>query len=1008
MLIARAYRSAKARLGGHANSDRLAVEQPVIRRFDRVTERVPEVQVCTDAAFALIDFDHRGFQRDISPDEVARRQGIEALQPRCIAGEQRAHVISVPSRRRPLNYRVLDDLTPTGSKLSFWQRPQKIGVDNHQLRLQECADQVLARPVINPRFAADAAVDRREQAGRDLHEANAAQDCRGNETGQIAHDATTERDNDITPFDPIPKHPVVELAGRVEALAPFTRRNALAAYSKPCLPKRVLDGRAMDRGDIPVRHDPDLSGTRPSLAQRMAYGQDRTRRNGYLRRSRVGGKSQPHWVARSALDDALKFGRDVDWRHRVDRQRQFSAVVYLLALPLEALNARDRVVSSQKRPLNRRSFPSGLLLESIQDRIWRRIERQNQCPAPAEMAFIPRFAGDRGASTCRHHDALSCQQGTENCALAASKRRLTMVTKNGGDRRVPMSLDLFIDISRGPAKTIGQEPRHRRLARSAESDQDNSLDGQFASPSAMPKQPGSIVSRQWTIPDARLRRFGLPMTDSRRILALDQGTTSSRAMLFDDRGRQCSVAQQATTQIYPRPGWVNQDANEIWQTTLSTARDVLAGSDLGSSSIAAIGITNQRETLVVWDRQTSQPMCPAIVWQSRQSLPQVEGILARGMDARYAEVTGLVPDAYFTATKLAWLLEDEPELRQKADAGEILAGTIDSWLIWNLTGGAVHATDVTNASRTMLFDIHAMEWAPDLLADLNIPGHVLPRVEASTGPFGSTTPELFGAEIPIRGVAGDQQAALFGQTCFIAGETKNTYGTGSFLLMNTGAEAKCSANRLLSTVAWQIGSRVTYALEGAVFVSGAAVQWLRDGLGIIASSGDVELLAASVPDSGGVAFVPALTGLGAPHWDPAARGTIVGLTRGTTRAHIARATLEAIAMQVCDVIDGMTADSGVPLTSLRVDGGAARNDLLMQIQADALGVPVIRPKHVESTAVGAAYLAGLGAGIWPDETSLRELWEVDRVFEPHGSASTRESNRARWRRAVDRSRGWAE
>src|SRR5829696_23782 len=491
------------------------------------------------------------------------------------------------------------------------------------------------------------------------------------------------------------------------------------------------------------------------------------------------------------------------------------------------------------------------------------------------------------------------------------------------------------------------------------------------------------------------------------ILALDQGTTSSRAMVFDELARERSVSRQPTTQLYPQPGWVNQDPAEIWTSTLETARTALGQAGLSGREIAGVGIVNQRETLVVWDQETSKAVTPAIVWQSRQSQPQVEALLARDMGSAYQRTTGLVPDAYFTASKIAWLLETNPDLRRRAEAGELLAGTVDSWLLWNLTGGAVHATDVSNASRTMLFDIRTLEWSTDLVRDMAIPSQMLPRVVASAGISGLTAPELFGGEIPISGIAGDQQAALFGQTCFAPGEAKNTYGTGSFLLMNTGREMKRSSHRLLSTIAWQIEELVDYALEGSVFISGAAVEWLRDGLGIIDAVQDVEPLASSVPDSGGVTVVPALTGLGAPHWDAAARGTILGLTRGSTAAHIARATLEAIACQTRDVTDAMTADSGIPLTSLRVDGGAARNNLLMQLQADILGVPVIRPKNVETTAVGAAFLAGLGCGLWPDQASLANRWSVDRVFEPATGESERQSRYATWREAVERSRRWA-
>jgi glycerol kinase len=478
-------------------------------------------------------------------------------------------------------------------------------------------------------------------------------------------------------------------------------------------------------------------------------------------------------------------------------------------------------------------------------------------------------------------------------------------------------------------------------------------------------------------------------------------------MVFDQFAAEVSVARQPTTQIYPRPGWVNQDPVEIWTTTLEAARAALEQAGLTGLDLAGIGIVNQRETLIVWERETNRAASPAIVWQSRQSQPQVDTLLARGMGPAYQSRTGLVPDAYFTASKLAWLLEDQPNLRRQAESGELLAGTVDSWLLWNLTGGAVHATDVSNASRTMLFDIQSLDWSPELIQDMAIPPQMLPRVVSSAGVAGFALPGIFGAEVPVTGIAGDQQAALFGQACFAPGDAKNTYGTGSFLLMNTGSEMKRSDHRLLSTVAWRINEEVDYALEGSVFISGAAVEWLRDGLGIIESVQDVELLAASVPNSAGVTVVPALTGLGAPHWDAAARGTILGLTRGSTAAHIARATLEAIAFQTRDVIDAMMADSKIPLTSLRVDGGAARNDLLMQFQADVLGVPVIRPMNVETTAIGAAFLAGLGSGLWPDQASLADRWSVDRVFEPLVGEVERQSRYAIWRQAVERSRGWA-
>jgi glycerol kinase len=491
------------------------------------------------------------------------------------------------------------------------------------------------------------------------------------------------------------------------------------------------------------------------------------------------------------------------------------------------------------------------------------------------------------------------------------------------------------------------------------------------------------------------------------VLALDQGTTSSRAILFDADGAIRGLAQQPTTQLYPHPGWVNQDGREIWSTILAVARAALAGAGVTAESVAAIGITNQRETTILWDRATGEPVAPAIVWQSRQTAPLVEAIRERGMTETYQAVTGLVPDAYFSATKIAWLLDQDPELRRRAEAGEVLFGTVDSWLLWHLSGGTLHATDPSNASRTMLYDIRRLDWSDELLADLAIPRAMLPVVKPSSGLFCETPATLFGAPLPVAGVAGDQQAALFGQTCFAPGEAKNTYGTGSFLLLQTGEEVRASANRLLTTIAWGIGGRTYYALEGAIFVTGAAIQWLRDGLGIIKEARDVEALAASVPDSGGVVFVPALVGLGAPYWDQAARGTLIGITRGTTAAHIARATLEAIACQCRDVLDAMHADAGIDLTELKVDGGATANDLLMQIQADLLGVPVVRPNTLETTALGAAYLAGLATGVWPDQATVRSHWQVDRRFEPSISADERDSRYAIWRRAVERAKGWA-
>ncbi len=498
------------------------------------------------------------------------------------------------------------------------------------------------------------------------------------------------------------------------------------------------------------------------------------------------------------------------------------------------------------------------------------------------------------------------------------------------------------------------------------------------------------------------------MTDATRrlVLAIDQGTTSSRAILFDAHGAIHGLAQRPIQPAYPHPGWVEQDAMRLWETTLAVVREVLEQTGTPASSLAAIGIANQRETTVLWDRRTGAPVAPAIVWQSRQSAPLVEAIERRGMTETYQRRTGLVPDAYFSATKIAWLLDRDPELRRRAEAGEVLFGTVDSWLLWHLSGGRMHATDYTNASRTMLYDIRALAWADDLLADLAIPCAMLPEVRDSSGVLFEAEPSLLGRTVPVAGVAGDQQAALVGQVCFRSGEAKNTYGTGSFLLLHTGNEAQASSHRLLTTIASGIGGRIEYALEGAIFVTGAAVQWLRDGLGIIQEAAEVEALAASVPDSAGVVFVPALSGLGAPYWDPNARGTLLGITRGTTAAHIARATLEAIALQVKEVLDAMEADSGVALAELRVDGGAAANDLLLQIQADILGVPVVRPRVVETTALGAAALAGLAVGLWKDRDDLRSTWQEDRRFEPRLSASERDRLLATWRAGVERSRQW--
>ena len=495
------------------------------------------------------------------------------------------------------------------------------------------------------------------------------------------------------------------------------------------------------------------------------------------------------------------------------------------------------------------------------------------------------------------------------------------------------------------------------------------------------------------------------MSAEQFILAIDQGTTSSRAVLFDRSGAVVSLAQRAIDVTYPHPGWVNQDANQIWSVTEAVCREALAQADADWPRVAAIGITNQRETTILWDRRTGEPLAPAIVWQSRQSADVIRAMERRGVADRYRLITGLVLDPYFSASKIRWLLDHDQDLERRAKRGEVCFGTVDSWLIWRLTGGQ-HLTDVTNASRTMLFDIRECRWSEKMLADLEIPASILPTVVPNSGAIATTSP-AFGS-VPITGCAGDQHAALFGQACFDEGQAKNTYGTGSFALMNTGPHVVASNNGLLTTPAWSFNDKTTYALEGSVLVSGSAVQWLRDELGIIETASDVESLARSVPSAGGVVFVPALTGLGAPDWDDAARGTIIGITRGTTRAHIARATLEAIAFQVADVLRAMVSDAGSPVTELKVDGGAAGNDLLLQLQADLLGVPVVRSAIQETTALGAAYLAGLGMGYWTDETELSRMWQSNGRFEPAISEDERRSRVDIWRRAVERSRGWAE
>ena len=492
------------------------------------------------------------------------------------------------------------------------------------------------------------------------------------------------------------------------------------------------------------------------------------------------------------------------------------------------------------------------------------------------------------------------------------------------------------------------------------------------------------------------------------ILALDAGTTSSRAIVFDGQGRILSVAQREFRQIFPQPGWVEHDASEIWQTQIAVASEAVENAR--GVEIAAIGITNQRETTVLWDRSTGKPVANAIVWQDRRTASLCDELRHAGHEELFAERTGLVLDPYFSGTKIRWLLDNVEGAREAAQAGRLAFGTIDSWLVWNLTRGSVHVTDVSNASRTLLFDIHRARWDEQLLEILGVPASLLPHVVPSIGFAAETAPGLpIPAGIPIAGIAGDQQAALFGQRCCSPGMAKNTYGTGSFVVMNSGSAPVRSRHGLLATIAWKDRGRpLQYAVEGSIFVTGAAVQWLRDELGIIRTAADVESLAASVPDSAGVVFVPAFTGLGTPHWDAWARGMIIGLTRGTTAAHIARATLESIALTTADVLDAMQADSGLPLKELRVDGGAAANDLLMQLQADIAGIPVARSSIGETTALGAAYLAGIGCGLWASEAEIDSQWRADRVFQPQMADEKRAELKRRWHRAVERAKGWAE
>ena len=493
------------------------------------------------------------------------------------------------------------------------------------------------------------------------------------------------------------------------------------------------------------------------------------------------------------------------------------------------------------------------------------------------------------------------------------------------------------------------------------------------------------------------------------VLALDQGTTSSRAIVFDETGTIRGSDQREFTQHYPRPGWVQHDPADIWQSQRDVARGALRNGGVEPSDIAAIGITNQRETTLVWERETGRPVYDAIVWQDRRTAPFCEELKAAGHEKTIHDRTGLVVDPYFSGTKIRWILENVANARERAERGELCFGTVDSWLVWNLTGGATHAIDYTNASRTLLFNLETLAWDDELLALLGVPRAMLPDTKPSIAAFGNTEASILGASIPIAGVAGDQHAALVGQAGFAKGLAKNTYGTGSFVLLNTGDELVTSGRGLLTTVGYSCEpGKAVYALEGSIFVTGAAVQWLRDGLGIISSSAEVEELARRVPDTGGVYFVPAFVGLGAPHWDPYARGAIVGLTRGTTREHIARAALEAMAFQTCEVIDAMSRDAHLELRELRVDGGAAANDLTMQFQADVLGVDVVRPRIIETSALGAAYLAGLGVGYWRDFADVAKNWQQERRFKPELADAERERLLRRWKRAVERASDWEE
>ncbi len=496
------------------------------------------------------------------------------------------------------------------------------------------------------------------------------------------------------------------------------------------------------------------------------------------------------------------------------------------------------------------------------------------------------------------------------------------------------------------------------------------------------------------------------MNRHRYILALDQGTTSARAILFDREGSAVATAQKEITQHYPQPGWVEHNPREIWDSQLAVAQDVIRQAGATSADIAAVGITNQRETTVVWDRKSGAPIGPAIVWQDRRTAGTCETLSAQGAAPMVQQKTGLVIDAYFSATKIAWLLDYTAGARVRAERGELAFGTIDSWLVWNLSGGKRHVTDPSNAARTSLLNIHTLKWDDELLALFRVPRALMPEVVPSSGALAETDPALFGVRLPITGIAGDQQAATFGQACLHEGMAKNTYGTGLFLLMNTGPKPTVSRHKLLTTVGWQLPAGTSYALEGSVFMGGATIQWLRDGLGIINTAPEVEALAAQCASSEGVTLVPAFAGLGAPHWDPYARGTLLGLTRGTGRPHIARAALEAIALQTVDLLHAMEADSGIALKELRVDGGATRNNLLMQLQADLLGRPVVRPQVTETTALGAAYLAGIAVKFWSGPEEITQQWRVERRFEPTISAAERVERLARWHLAIERASNW--